>query len=229
MNSPRQWSHHFTKNLIWTHKLLSHASIRVRQQQLNLMLAAFTPTARTTVLDVGVTTDEVLPDSNYFEQAYPYPKKILATSVEDCRKVFHKRFPQISFKQIQPHARLPFKDKQFDIVTSWATIEHVGNKTQQAFFLKELFRVGRKVFVTTPDRMCPYEPHSALWFVHWLPHHFFARVCRLFGKHFWAEEKNLSPLSANDIRQILPPYQHASILHYHMFAFLPTHLLIVKS
>jgi hypothetical protein len=228
MNSAHRWSYHFTKNLIWTHKLLSHASVKVRQQQLEILFNELKPTAQTKVLDVGTTTDEVLPDSNFFEQAYPFPKKLLAVSVEDCRKVFKKRFPNIRFRQIRPNTKLPFKDKQFDLVTSWATIEHVGDLEQQAFFLKELFRVGKKVFVTTPDKMCPYEPHSALWFVHWFPHPFFAKVCRLFGRHFWSEINNLSPLSEKDILSILPSQKKVKVLHYKMFWFLPTHLLIIK-
>lgn len=228
MSSAQQWSHHFTKNLIWTHKLLSHASVNVRGEQLSILLQEFKPTNTTTVLDVGTTTDEVLPDSNFFEQAYPFPEKLVAVSVEDCRDLFKRRFPNITFKQVKPHARLPFKDKEFDLVTSWATLEHVGTREQQAFFLQELFRVGKKVFVTTPDRNCPYEPHSALWFAHWLPHRHFSRVCRWFGKDFWAEASNLLPLNERDLRTILPTNKNVEIRHFYMFKFLPTHLLLIK-
>lgn len=228
MKSAKQWSHHFTNNLIWTHKLLAHASLEVRQQQIQVLFDQLHPSRKTTVLDVGVTTDEVLPDSNFFEQKYPYPQKLLAVSVEDCRKVFKRKFPKIKFLQVQPNSKLPFKNNQFDLVTSWATIEHVGNLKQQAYFLKELFRVGKKVFVTTPDKMCPYEPHSALWLVHWLPHPIFSRICEVLGKHFWAQESNLSPLSISDIRQILSTSKHVSIQHYSMFPGFHTHLLIIK-
>jgi hypothetical protein len=201
----------------------------VRQQQLDILFSELSPTSKTTVLDVGTTTDVILPDSNFFEQRYPYPKKILAVSVEDCTSLFKNKFPNIEFRQIEANKKLPFKNNEFDIVTSWATIEHVGDRKKQAFFLSELFRVGKNVFVTTPNKLCPYEPHSALWFVHWLPHSWFSNICKLLGKDFWADINNLLPLSFSDIKSMIPKGETAIIQSFKMFKLLPSHLIIIKS
>jgi len=46
---------------------------------------------------------------------------------------------------------LPFKDKEFDVVTAVEVIEHL-EKAQARALLGELERVGRRVVVTTPNR-----------------------------------------------------------------------------
>ncbi len=57
----------------------------------------------------------------------------------------------------------------FDVVFSNAVIEHVGDRERQEALVREALRVGRRVFVTTPNRWFPIEVHTRLPFVHWLP------------------------------------------------------------
>ena len=85
---------------------------------------------------------------------------------------------------------LPFPDQSFDVVFSNAVIEHVGDVERQRQFVAEALRVGRRVFVTTPNRWFPIEVHTRLPLVHWLPKGGSDRAYELTGKG-WARENHL--------------------------------------
>jgi ubiquinone/menaquinone biosynthesis C-methylase UbiE len=64
---------------------------------------------------------------------------------------------------------LPWPDKYFDAVYSNAVIEHVGDFEAQKKMAAEIMRVGKRWFVTSPNRWYPFEFHMRLPFVTWLP------------------------------------------------------------
>jgi len=71
---------------------------------------------------------------------------------------------------IQADARsLPFADRSFDIVFSNSVIEHLGNLPDQRRFAHEVRRVGLHLFIRTPNRWFPIEPHFLAPLVHFLP------------------------------------------------------------
>jgi hypothetical protein len=107
------------------------------------------PQANDKILDVGVTPDRTLIDSNFFEALYPHPSMITATSIEDA-SFLEEAYPGLRFVQTGRDG-LPFEDKAFDVVVSFAVLEHVGTADDQKRFVQELLRVGKKVFLTTPD------------------------------------------------------------------------------
>jgi len=86
--------------------------------------------------------------------------------------------------QIQPvvgnGCKLGFEDNSFDIVFSNSVIEHVGSFENQKAFAQEIRRVGKYLWVQTPARECPIEPHYLAPFVHWLP----TRLQRKILRHF---------------------------------------------
>lgn len=223
------------KHLNWTQRakstitpvkhFLAKLSIIVRGHQFETFLHLFRPTAQTSVLDVGATSDETLKDSNLFLRLYSHPQKLTIATIEDAKKL-KKLYPQTRVIKITPNQPLPFKDKTFDLATSWATLEHVGNHRQQRFFISELLRVARNIFLTTPYRGCPYEPHTGFWFLHWLPLRWFRWFSRQTGQSFLAEEANLNPLFVKDIQAMFPRKTWIQIKVYKMFGFLPSHLLI---
>lgn len=64
---------------------------------------------------------------------------------------------------------LPFAADSFDIVFSNSVIEHVGDEARQRAFAAEAMRVGRRVFVQTPNAGFPVEQHLFMPLIHWLP------------------------------------------------------------
>ena len=80
-----------------------------------------------------------------------------------------ERYPGLSYKQVQPGDPLPFRDAEFDVVFSNAVLEHVGSRSAQAAFVRELCRVGKAFFITTPNRWFPIEHHTGLPMLHYLP------------------------------------------------------------
>jgi SAM-dependent methyltransferase len=156
----------------------------------------------TTVVDVGVTPDEDLADSNLFEALYPYPHRITATSIEDASHLEQRR-PGVTFVRTDGDS-LPFADRAFDVAVSWAVVEHVGDREAQRQFVSELVRVSRRFFLTTPNRWFPLELHTFLPFAHWLPRSYHQRILRGVGRDFWAHTENLALLSADDLGGLFP-------------------------
>ena len=104
---------------------------------------------------------------NFFEELYPWPERITALGLHDGAG-FRGAYPEIAYVQGDACA-LPFPDQSFDVVFSNAVIEHVGDAERQRLFVAEALRVGRRVFLTTPNRWFPIEVHTRLPLVHWLP------------------------------------------------------------
>lgn len=221
-NNP--WEHSANETITKTKHLLANLSIKVRTNQFEEFLEKIKPTSKTTALDVGVTSDEVLKDSNLFEKLYPWSEKLTVATIEDPEKL-KKLYPRISVKKVYPGKRLPYPDKCFDVSVSWATLEHVGGYKEQEFFLNELLRVGKKVFVTTPYRGAIYEPHTGLFLLHWLPLSIFRKINRVLDKDFWANADNLNPLYVNDIKRF-KLRREVDVSIYKTFEIIPTHIII---
>ncbi len=171
-----------------------------RTIKLNLFLGLVCNSDDDTVLDVGAADVEYSPFDNFLEKYYPYPNKITALSI----------FPLIHFAQRYPDVTtvvfsgggFPFDDNAFDIVHSNAVIEHVGCRDLQVDFVKELSRVGKRFFFTTPSRLFPVETHTNLPFFHLLPKQYFDSILRIIGKE-WATGNYMNLLSKHDLEVIL--------------------------
>jgi SAM-dependent methyltransferase len=168
-------------------RLADSISLRSRQRKLQLLLDELRPTPETSVLDVGA--DELgfgeadgCGTMNFFEELYPWPERITALGLHDGEG-FRTRYPHIPYVQGDACA-LPFEDGAFDIVFSNAVIEHVGGRERQRQLVSEAIRVGRRVFITTPNRRFPVEVHTRLPIVHWLPDAVAHRAYRAAGKGF---------------------------------------------
>ena len=177
-------------------RLADAVSLRSRRRKLRLLLDELRPTAETTILDVGA--DELgfgegggCRTLNFLEELYPWPERITALGVQDG-SAFRARYPHVPYVQGDACA-LPFADGSFDIVFSNAVIEHVGPRERQRLLVSEALRVGRRVFLTTPNRHFPLEVHTRLPLVHWLPDKLSHRVYGALGKSFAREIHLLSP------------------------------------
>jgi SAM-dependent methyltransferase len=188
-------------------RLVDAVSLRSRRRKLRLFLDELRPTPTTTILDVGADDVGFGGDGgqsgcgthNFFEELYPWPERITALGLHEGSG-FRRRYPGIPYVQGDACA-LPFPDGSFDVVFSNAVIEHVGDAERQRLFVGEALRVGRRVFLTTPNRWFPVELHTRLPLVHWLPEEAAGRAYDLAGKG-WARENRL--LGSSDLRRLFP-------------------------
>jgi hypothetical protein len=159
------------------------------------------PDASDTILDVGVS-DVVGDAANVIERRYSEQNKITAVGLGQG-DAFRVSFPKIQYRQIGANQALPFGDGSFDIGASNAVLEHVGSLENQRFFVSELMRVGRRVYVTVPHRFFPVEHHTAIPFLHWFDATF-PLACRALGKEKWVASENLILMSRQRLKDASP-------------------------
>jgi SAM-dependent methyltransferase len=177
--------------------LADRISLRSRRRKFGLFMETMAPTAETTVLDVGVddfafgelsANEGSCETLNFFEDMYPWPERLTALGLHEGAR-FRASYPDARY--VQGNAlELPFEDGSFDVVFSNAVVEHVGGEEEQRRFVAEALRVGRRAFITTPNRWFPVEVHTRLPLVHWLPDAAAHRVYDL-AKKPWAKRNRL--------------------------------------
>jgi hypothetical protein len=64
---------------------------------------------------------------------------------------------------------LKYADNSFDIVFSNSVIEHLGTLEQQQRLASECARVGKRMWIQTPARSFPIEPHFLTPLIHYFP------------------------------------------------------------
>jgi hypothetical protein len=182
-------------------RVASRVSLVSRERKLRLFLDAFHPGPETAVVDVGVTDAPFGGGSsdNFFEALYPWPERITAVGRTELDR-FAAAFPRVRTVRADGRA-LPFADGEFDLGFSNAVVEHVaGGREEQRRFVCELCRVARRVFVATPNRWFPLDPHSLLPLAHWLPPGA-ARERLLRARGF---EDVLDPLGPRELAALFP-------------------------
>lgn len=147
---------------------------RLRKRRFQLFLEALKPTAETRILDVGGYV------VNWLESGIP--SRVTCVNLDPPST--QAANDRITYCQGDA-CNLNFPDKSFDIVFSNSVIEHVGSWAKQERFAAEARRVGRQVFVQTPNRWFPVEPHFITLFVHFLPWNFAKRIIRFCSFRGW--------------------------------------------
>lgn len=206
--------------------LVPRTILKARRKMFRSLMQTVRPTSKTSILDVGVTSDR-RPDSNFFEKWYDYPENITAVGLEDA-SFLEEMFPGLKFVQADG-ANLPFPDKSFDLVLSFAVLEHVGNRKQQQAFVHELCRVGRICYITTPNRWYPVEFHTVLPLIHWLPPNLHRRILQWLGKSFWAKEAHLNLLSHREMLELLPGGVRVETHHNKLFGLTSNLVYLIES
>lgn len=176
--------------------------IRARNRIYDDFVRMCRPGPEDTVLDVGVS-DVIGGGANVVERRYPWQEHITAVGLGSAEE-FQATFPRVTYQQIEPDRPLPFPDGTFSIATCNAVLEHVGSEEKQRRLVSELMRVGKRVFLTVPNRYFPVEHHTAIPFLHWTDAGF-ALACRLLGKQKWTEPENLILMTHDRLRLICPP------------------------
>lgn len=174
---------------------------RSRRRKYRQFLDLVAPRADETILDVGANVTEYSETDNFLEHHYGYPEKITVLCVGDTSPI-KERYPSVAVVSGDGRT-LPFPDDSFDIVYSNAVIEHVGSREDQLRFLRELSRVGKRGYLTTPNRHFPIEVHTRIPLLHLLlPKALFDRFLRFIGKG-WAADDYMNLLSGTGLRALL--------------------------
>ncbi len=131
-------------------------------------LRTFAPGPGTGILDVGGTP------FNWSLVAQPARVTLLNPAPPDPVAPLP---PQLSWVRGSGTA-LAWPDAAFDVVFSNSVIEHLATLEEQRAFARELRRVGRGLWVQTPARGFPFEPHLLAPLVHYLPRRWQRRLIR---------------------------------------------------
>jgi len=154
------------------------------------------------VLDIGSTEDDNNSSSNYIIKNignYKVYKSISNQKIES--NFFNQKLNKSITKNFSEQEINNFKS---DLVISNATIEHVGSLENQIKMCKNIIKLSKKFFIIiTPSRSHPFEFHTKIPFLHWLPKRIHRNILNLIGLNFFADENNLNLLSKNDLILIM--------------------------
>lgn len=198
----KEWFWAWPDGLVW--RVTDGPTRRSRARRYSLFVEQIRPTMQSTILDVGVSGG-VTRGTDFLEAWHPWPAQITALGTGEWTEFesFQGAYPQVTLV-LGDGRELPFPDKSFDVVFSNAVIEHTGTREQQQQFLRECLRVGRRVFLTTPNAGFPIDSHTLIPFAHWLPLSVRDRIYRRAGRSFYADVAHLNLLRESDLLSLLP-------------------------
>ncbi|MDT8069965.1 MAG: class I SAM-dependent methyltransferase [Terriglobia bacterium] len=131
-------------------------------------------TPETTVLDVGGTS------ATWTALGARCPRVTLLNILPEQSPIF----PYVQANALN----IPFPDNSFDVVFSNSLIEHVGGWEDQQQCAREMSRVGKRLWIQTPNRRFPIEPHLLAPFIHWLPRSVQRVLIPLTPRSFFSDE-----------------------------------------
>ncbi len=85
-----------------------------------------------------------------------------------------------------------FVDKEFDLVFSNSTIEHLYSFENQQKMANEVHRVGIHYYIQTPNYYFPIEPHWVFPFFHYLPFDLKVFLTNNFNLGHYPKAKNIN-------------------------------------
>ena len=191
-------------------RLLRNLSHKSRTKKLDLLTEVFHARPQDRVLDVGVSGDVFVQYA--LEDVYPFPERIVAGGYEEHEILTARRhYPRPQYSLFDG-CELPFGDQSFDLVFSNAVIEHILGPGRQEKFAREVMRVGKSWFVTTPNYWFPFESHHHLPLFQFLPRPVQMQYNRLLGTHIpRGTVQELALLSARQLRCLFPTGRIAKV------------------
>lgn len=190
--------------------LLKRFSQKSRARKFALFESLIRPSPDDRVLDIGASGEVFLQYT--FEDFYRFPDQIVAGGYEFHEiEAARRHYPRPRYT-VFDGCRLPFGDQSFDVVFSNAVIEHILGDGRQESFAREVMRVGKSWFVTTPNYWYPFESHYHLPLIQFMPEAMQRHYNCLLGTHIpkgTVQELNL--LSAQGLQRLFPPGRVAKI------------------
>jgi ubiquinone/menaquinone biosynthesis C-methylase UbiE len=212
---------------LFSSRYLDDAAFHERKKIFDIFIKTMNPKPYENIIDIGVFCGSPDPKLNFLEFLYNNPEKITAVGIEDAG-FLEKQYKGLKFIKVEPNGPLPFADNQFEIGFCSATIEHIGSFEMQRRFLNEAVRVCKRFFLTTPNRFYPFEFHTRVIFLHWLPIKAFRKILSKLGLEFYSKEENLNLLNRNSLLSLVPEkYKKQSRLLYHRLFGIPSNLILI--
>jgi hypothetical protein len=155
------------------------------------------------VLDVGSTPDIQLADSNcwlpWFIETGAEVHLDSPESIEHLPKFFPGTRVVSSKRNWDS---IPLAESSYDWAVSSATLEHVGSRSNQVHFIREMGRVAQAIFLTTPNRYHWLEFHTKIPLIHWLPRLLHRKILSAVGLARWAQESLLRLVGADELGKL---------------------------
>ncbi len=144
-----------------------------RRRRMKHFYATFRPTPQTRLLDIGGH-----PQTWTFEarSCEPVPVTLVNLRFPNPAAFSDSRFTAVHGDATD----LPFESQSFDIAYSNSVIEHLTTWERQQAFASEARRVAKSLWIQTPARHFPIEPHLLTPFFQYLPRRLQVRVARHF-------------------------------------------------
>lgn len=146
-----------------------------RRRRMARFVAQFDPAEGTRILDVG--------GSDFNWRLCESRPRVTLLNLD--RAASDETLPPRFTRVTASGTELPHRDDAFDIAFSNSVIEHLGSYESQWRFATQLRRVGRRLWVQTPARWFPFEPHLLTPFIHYLPGRLQSRLLRRFTIWGW--------------------------------------------
>lgn len=107
-----------------------------------------------------------------------------------------------------------FRDQEFDIAFSNSVIEHLRTYEEQKLMAEEMQRIGKKVFLQTPNRYFPIEPHFLFPFFQFLPNWLKIKLLMNFNLGWYERvhdkkkatsiSQSIRLMSKNELKRLFP-------------------------
>ncbi len=160
------------------HRIYGYLFRTFRVARMRRFLELIAPQADESILDLGGTLGSWL---DYL----PIARRLVLLNVPPV-PALDDRARELGVEMVAGDAcALPYRDGEFDIVFSNSVIEHVGVWERQVAFAREASRVGHRLWVQTPAREFPVEPHYLTPLVQFLPKALVRKLARNFTLWGW--------------------------------------------
>ena len=113
------------------------------------------------IIDIGGT-------ENYWEQMGVLPSEDIHITLLNLKETKVK-YPNVVSVPGDARNIKDFADNSFDIAFSNSVIEHVGTYNDQLAMAGEMTRLAKKIYLQTPNKYFPLEPHFLFPFFQFFP------------------------------------------------------------
>ncbi len=203
-------------------RFLNHFRTKSRQMKLDTFFRCLPLGPGARLLDVGGGWGLFL--EAFLERGLTV---VVADIDEASLRSIQARHPQVSLV-LASGTDLPFRDQSFQGVFSNAVLEHVGPLPAQARFASEVERVGQGYFVTTPNKLFPFEFHFGLPAYQFVPRPVQRLLARSLGLGLWYDRGKWEEIRLLTRRQVARLFPAGKVMGQRV-TFMAETLIAVKT